>query len=76
MFFVTPRLAGCNIFVAHDPSIHKFWVLRISSKNPYLPPDLEQQRAAEARQAEEQEREKQAREEEARKVRRLIYHEL
>ena len=34
LFFVTPRLAGCNIFVAHDPAIHKYWILRISSKNP------------------------------------------
>ena len=28
LFFVTPKLAGCNIFVAHDPAIHKYWVLR------------------------------------------------
>ena len=40
MFFVTPKLVGCNIFVAHDPGLHKFWVLRISGKNPQRPPDL------------------------------------
>ena len=28
LFFVTPKLAGCNIFVAHDPAIHKYWILR------------------------------------------------
>ena len=28
LFFATPKLAGCNIFVAHDPAIHKYWILR------------------------------------------------
>ena len=37
---VTPKLVGCNIFVAHDPGLHKFWVLRISGKDPQKPPDL------------------------------------
>ncbi|TRY72044.1 hypothetical protein TCAL_10860 [Tigriopus californicus] len=40
VFFVTPRLLGCNIFVVHDPGLHKFWVLRISGKNPQKPPDI------------------------------------
>lgn len=40
LFFVTPRLVGCNIFIAHDPGLHKFWVLRISGKDPHRPPDL------------------------------------
>ena len=28
LIFSTPKLAGCNIFVAHDPAIHKYWILR------------------------------------------------
>ena len=31
---------GCNIFVAHDVGLHKYWVVRISAKNPHKPPDL------------------------------------
>lgn len=31
---------GCNIFVAHDDGLHKYWVIRISAKNPHKPPAL------------------------------------
>ena len=40
LFFITPKLMGCNIFVAHDVGLHKYWVVRISAKNPHKPPDL------------------------------------
>ena len=40
LFFITPKLIGCNIFVAHDVGLHKYWVIRISGKNPHKPPDL------------------------------------
>ena len=43
-------ITGCNIFVAHDPQLHKYWVLRyrkalrlsrhgLSAKNSVPPPD-------------------------------------
>ena len=85
LFFATPKLAGCNIFVAHDPAIHKYWILRwvqgrkyylaavnqifsrISSKNPYLPPDLEKQKEEEAKRQAQEEKEKKEKENEAKK---------
>jgi len=32
IFFITPKLIGCNIFVAHDEGLHKDWIIRVSVK--------------------------------------------
>ena len=40
LFFMTPKLTGCNIFVAHDPGMHKFYVFRVGGKHPHKPPDM------------------------------------
>ena len=34
-FFVTPKLSGCNIFVAYDSGLHKHWIIRVSAKNAH-----------------------------------------
>ncbi|XP_023337079.1 stress response protein NST1 [Eurytemora carolleeae] len=47
---------GCNIFVAHDPQLHKYWVLRISGKNAVVPPELEKDKELEAKEEEEKEK--------------------
>ena len=31
-FFVTPKLSGCNIFVAYDRGLHQHWIIRVSAK--------------------------------------------
>ena len=33
-FFITPKLIGCNIFVAYDVELHKYFVIRVSGKTP------------------------------------------
>ena len=42
VFFITPKLISCNIFVAHDINLHKYWVIRISEKSAAQQPSLEE----------------------------------
>ena len=32
-FFVTPKLSGCNVFVAYDSGLHQHWIIRVSAKD-------------------------------------------
>ena len=41
LFLMTPKLTACNIFVAYDSGLHKFFVFRVGGRNPHKPPDLE-----------------------------------
>ena len=43
LFLLTPKLTACNIFVAYDSGLHKFFVMRVGGRNPHKPPDLDSQ---------------------------------
>ena len=43
LFMLTPKLTACNIFVAYDLGLHKFFVMRVGGRNPHKPPDMENQ---------------------------------
>ena len=43
LFMLTPKLTACNIFVAYDLGLHKFFVMRVGGRNPHKPPDMDNQ---------------------------------